>query len=274
MPPKSKRQDDGEDVEESKGLSIRKRARARQLNGSENESGEAADPLTTAETLTPTKARRGRPPGSGQKRKSLANGVGSENDAATPLKPKGKKLFSTPSKAPSKDDDQIDGPIIRNADRSARRKSARTLLDRTATNGPSDEDDFEQDDLLARKIWDVDEAESDEQQEDLEDELAAESAVPATPSKRKRGRRKRSPTPPQDLPAHEQYFWQNRPGKVKTSNNTLSSLSLLTHEQYHNAITAYSDPHSSSYTFLHTLHSRSFPQWRFELSQSFNICLG
>ena len=273
MPPKRKRQDGGEDVGGSEGLSIRKRVRAGQLNGSKDESEDAPDPLMPAETLTPTKTRRGRPPGSGQKRKPLANGVGSENDAATPLKPKGKKLFSTPSKAPAKDDDQTDGPIIRNADRSARRKSARTLLDRTATNGLSDEDDFEDDDLLARKIWDADEAESDDQQEDLEDELAAESAVPATPSKRKRGRRKRSPTPPLHLPPHEQYFWQNRPGKVKTSNNTLSSLSLLTHEQYHNAITAYSDPHSSSYTFLHTLHSRSFPQWRFELSQSFNICL-
>ena len=227
MPAKRKRQDGGEDVEGSEGLSIRKRARAAQLNGSKDESEDAADPLMPAETLTPTKTRRGRPPGSGQKRKPLANGVGSEDDAATPLKPKGKKLFSTPSKAPAKDDDRTDGPIVRNADRSARRKSARTLLDRTATNGLSDEDDFDEDDLLARKIWDADEAESDDQQEDLEDELAAESAVPVTPSKRKRGRRKRSPTPPQNLPPHEQYFWQNRPGKVKTSNNTLSSLSLL-----------------------------------------------
>ena len=183
---------------------------------------------------------------------------------------KGEKLFSTPSKRVADDKAEAAAPIVRNADRSARRKSAKTLVDRTVGEEFSDED-LEGENLLAKKIWDADEAESDEQQDEDEDELAAESATPATPSKR--NRRKKSPTPPQNLPPHEQYFWQNRPGKVKTSNNTLSSLPLLTHEQYHNQISAYKDPHESSYDFLHSLHSRSFPQWRFELSQSFSICL-
>ena len=76
-----------------------------------------------------------------------------------------------------------------------------------------------------------------------------------------------------DLPAHEQFFWQNRPGRVKTSDNTLSSLSLLSHEQYYKQMSTYEDSHGSSHQYLHSIHKRSFPQWRFELSQAFNICL-
>lgn len=122
-----------------------------------------------------------------------------------------------------------------------------------------------------------DEELSDEpEDEEAEDELS--EPIPSTPSKRntKKGpkaRRKRSLTPPENLPPHELYFLQNNSKNTKTSNNTLSSLSLLSHEQYHNNISVFVDPHASSIKFLHSLHSRSFPQWNFELSQSFNICL-
>lgn len=114
--------------------------------------------------------------------------------------------------------------------------------------------------------------------EDEEAEGQLSEPIPSTPSKRNtkkvaRARRKRSITPPDDLPPHELYFLQNHPKNTKTSNNTLSSLSLLSHEQYHNNISVFVDPHASSIKFLHSLHSRSFPQWNFELSQSFNICL-
>lgn len=220
----------------------------------------------------PTKPRRGRPPGKGQKSKNISNGDPVLSQSGTPKKPKRKNIFSTPSKSQKNAESQNSIPLVRNADRSARRKSARSIVDRTATLGLSEEDD-EEEDLLARTIWEADEAGSEDQEDDAEDELAAESSAPNTPSKRKRGRRKKSLTPPQNLPPHERYFWQNRPGKVKTSNNTISSISLLNHEQYHDQITSYSDPHTSSYSFLHSLHSRSFPQWRFEFSQSFNICL-
>lgn len=122
-----------------------------------------------------------------------------------------------------------------------------------------------------------DEGPSDEpEDEEAEGELS--EPIPSTPSKRNtkkvpKARRKRSLTPPEDLPPHELYFLQNHSKNVKTSNNTLSSLSLLSHEQYHNNISVFVDPHASSIKFLHSLHSRSFPQWNFELSQSFNICL-
>lgn len=122
-----------------------------------------------------------------------------------------------------------------------------------------------------------DEALSDDSEdEEAEGDLFA--PIPSTPPKRntkkvRKARRKRSLTPPDDLPPHEIYFLQNHYKNAKTSNNTLSSLSLLSHEQYHNNISVFVDPHASSIKFLHSLHSRSFPQWNFELSQSFNICL-
>lgn len=271
MAGKRKRQDGEDAVNQEEGISTRKKTRARLANGSPSGDDAASDRIPSQET--PTKARRGRPPGSAQKAKALPNGAGPKSQQGTPLKPKGNDLFSIPVKAASGANGHSAIPIFGNADRSARRKSARSIVERTTTDGFSDEEDAEVEDLLARKIWDADEAESDDQQEEADGELGADDIVPTTPSKRKSGRRKKSPTPSQNLPPHEQYFWQHRPGKIKTSNNTLSSLSLLTHEEYHNQINAYEDPHASSYAFLHSLHSRSFPQWRFELSQSFNICL-
>ncbi|KAL8943205.1 MAG: hypothetical protein Q9211_001074 [Gyalolechia sp. 1 TL-2023] len=214
---------------------------------------------------TPSKKRRGRPPGSTTKPKSTPN---TPKHQATPRSiPRGKKLFETPTQTKS-------DPIFRNADRSARRNSARTLIERTVTAKDQDEE-AEEEDILARRIWDADEAEEDDIRDDSDDEAIADPASPITPSKRGRKgpRRKRTPTPPQNLPPHEQYFFQNRAGNTKTSNNTFASVSLLAHEQYHHQISSYKDPHSSSYAFLHSLHCRSFPQWRFELSQSFNICL-
>lgn len=234
---------------------------------------------STQDVETPTKRRRGRPPGSTQKPKTVPNGIGRHSDPrASKIKPKGKLLFATPKKD-REDSGGSPTLLIRNAERSARRKSARTLIQQTIAGDISEENDLDEEDVLARKIWDLDDqVDSDgDLGVDPEDEKANEP-FPPTPSKRgpkqyKKTRRKRTPTPPQDLPPHELYFFQNRPGNTKTSNNNLSSLSLLTHEQYYNEITAYKDPHASSLSFLHSLHSRSFPQWAFELSQSFNICL-
>lgn len=262
----------GEDaVDQVEEISTRKRTCAGLANGYHGGDDSTSDTSPLEET--PTKARRGRPPGSAQKAKVPANGVKSKPQQGTPSKSKGKDLFSTPVKAALGANGHGATSIVENTDRSARRKSARNIVDRTAANGFSDEEDAEEEDLLARKIWDADEADSEDHQGEADGELGPDDTVPTIPSKRKSGRRKRSPTPPQNLPPHEQYFWQHRPGKIKTSNNTLSSLSLLTHEEYHDQINAYEDPHASSYAFLHSLHSRSFPQWRFEFSQSFNICL-
>lgn len=234
---------------------------------------------------TPTKPRRGRPPGSGKKQQSLTNGSpanGFQKLSVSKTKP------STPRRSRPPQNGDTNVPIIRNADSSARRKSAKNMLDRMAANETSEGSDIEDmgddDDILARKIWeeaDEEAGSSDQAEEESIEEDEDASAVAArtrTPSKRKprgaqRRKKSKSPTPPIDLPAHEQFFWQNRPGRVKTSNNTLSSLSLLSHEHYYKQMSVYEDPHTSSHQYLHSIHKRSFPQWRFELSQAFNICL-
>ncbi|GME46394.1 origin recognition complex subunit 2 [Neofusicoccum parvum] len=223
---------------------------------------------TASETLNRSLARA--------KVDSKANGE--TNGIETPRSQR-RVLFATPSKHHEDEDDTTNGTptIVRNADRSARRKSARRLLQRTI-NGDQSDEDIEEEDALARQIWDEEEA--DELGQDEEDVVVPEVAVPDTPSKRGRGRPKgstkkkqRSPTPPQDLPPHEKYFWQNRPGGTKTSNNTLSSHSLLNHDEYFAQMQKYKDPHKEDIEFLHSLHARSFDQWVYELENGFNICL-
>ncbi|MCJ1406384.1 Origin recognition complex subunit 2 [Ptychographa xylographoides] len=198
---------------------------------------------------------------------------------ATPTKPRFTKSVSS---------------VAADADRSARRKSARNLIERTVTGNLSDDSELEAEESLAKQIWEDGEEDVDEDDEDTGSEKAEEAinpgiqlgeelpddeaALTATPSKRRPGRpkgarQKRTPTPPADLPAHEQYFFQNRPGKIKASSNTLSSISLLSHSDYHSRISSYTDPHTSSISFLHALHTRAFPQWIFELSQCFSLCL-
>lgn len=160
------------------------------------------------------------------------------------------------------------------ADRSARRKSARALIDRVVAGDTSD--DEAGDEGLAREIYEssADEDDGQEEQGGQEDEDIA-----ATPSKTPRGRkrkavaRKKSPTPPRDLPPHEMYLFQNKPGRTKTSNNTLSSLDLLTHDEYFAILRDFKDPHEADIKFLEDLHAESFGQWAFELAEGFSICL-
>ncbi|KAL9586175.1 MAG: hypothetical protein Q9212_001096, partial [Teloschistes hypoglaucus] len=245
------------------------------VNGIQDHPNGATESLTIHEAEeTPSKRRRGRPPGSVNKPKSTPEAPRFQETPRS--RQTAKNLFETPSKKPSTSTQKTDTPTLGNADRSARRKSARVLVERiTVANAQADS--AEEDDLATRIL----DAEEEEEEEDesvgasSDEEPVAHAAPPDTPSKRgKKGpRRKRTPTPPHDLPPHEQYFFQNRPGNTKTSNNTFSSRSLLSHEQYHNQINAYKDAHADSYAYLHSLHSRSFPQWRFELSQAFSICL-
>ena len=154
------------------------------------------------EFQTPTKPRRGRPPGSGKKEHPLSNGSHQPSGRSTPIsKGKGKLLFTNPSKTrdeENNDDNDTPQPIVRNADRSARRKSARALIERNITDQLSDEDEFGKEDTLARKIWDDELAGGEDQfgseQGDEEDEFDGELTGHVTPSKkaRKRARRKRS----------------------------------------------------------------------------------
>jgi origin recognition complex subunit 2 len=165
---------------------------------------------------------------------------------------------------------------VRNADRSARRKSNRRILERTFNGAESDEEALEEEDELAEQILDAEEEEGPEP--------AQEAPVPETPSKRGRGRPKgsgkagrprkeRSPTPPTELPPHEEYFYQNRPGGAKTSNHTLSAQTLLNHDEYFQSIQPYQDRHEPEMQFLLDLHGRAYKQWIFELEEGFNVCL-
>ena len=217
---------------------------------------------------TPSKRGRGRPKGSrtGQK---LSGGKFS-----TPKKSLDSRFsFSTPVNHDRVFHENGIPSGLYDADRSARRKSARTLIERTITDNVSEDEDDE----LARRIYGFDDkyngAEEDDQ--DRDGVLGPETAL-TTPSKIGRGRlknRKRSPPPPLDLLPHELYFSQNRGSGMKTSNNNLSSLALLDHEEYSALIKKYQDPHLDDIRFLQELHIRSFNQWQFELSQDFNICV-
>jgi origin recognition complex subunit 2 len=187
----------------------------------------------------------------------------------------GKKLFSTPVKA--QDESEADTPrITRNTDRSARRKSTRTLIERTVLGNTSDNDEDEED--IAQEIYGSGEDEDPDQDiYGLLNDTAEDITAPATPSKRGRKKgtknRQRSPTPPEDLEPHEKYFFQNRGGRPKTSNNNLSSLALLDHEEYFSRGRNLKDPHAEDIEYLESIHVSSFNQWQFELSQDFNLCV-
>ncbi|RFU74631.1 origin recognition complex subunit 2 [Trichoderma arundinaceum] len=225
----------------------------------------ATEPEPTAPASTPR--RRGRPP------KARPNG--STPNSKSTIVP----VFATPTKA-------VGFNALtpgRAADRSARRKSARALIDRVVGDAGSDDDDQIGDDI-ARQIYESSDAEDEDDGEDELDERTdgegaslapGEAATPSkTPARRKgRPKRARSPTPPRDLPPHELYFLHNKPGRPKTSDNTLASLNLLSHDEYFGILREHQDRHAENIDYLESLHTESFPQWAFELSQGFSICL-
>lgn len=200
-----------------------------------------------------------------------------------------KVLFSTPAKAlETVPETATESPLTaaRNADRSARKKSTRTLF--YTGHGEQDEEEDVGEDVAQQILDDEDEGASELLEEDEVDEgPAAEeedtivvAEAPETPSKeaklrgRPKGKRRaRSPTPPNNLPPHELYFFQNRPGGVKTSTNTLPSAALLNHDDYFAQINAYKDTHEDDMAILTNMHKASFEQWALELEEGFNICL-
>jgi origin recognition complex subunit 2 len=244
---------------------------------------DAAPELDTLDAQTPS--RRGRTqhlaengtPRSILKRPTLLNGI----HVATP-KSSRKLVFETPTKTPN-DDTHNDTPTtVRNADRSARRKSNRRIFERTLHGSESDEDALDEEDELAEQILgEADEEDPGANHEVGEARQEEAAAVPDAPPKRPRGRPKgsfkvrkqRSPTPPAEQPPHEEYFYQNRPGGSKTSNNTLSAQTLLNHDEFFQAMQSCQDRHESERQFLLELHSRAYDQWIFELGEGFNICL-
>ncbi|ETN40310.1 uncharacterized protein HMPREF1541_04586 [Cyphellophora europaea CBS 101466] len=200
--------------------------------------------LSTDENATPSK-------------RTVARKTG---DSATP-RPNGTTLFATPSggtiQTPSK---------ARRADQSAKRKSARALAD------VQDEDDWEGNNALAREIL------NDERAEARQSVEAGDTTPAATPSKRGRGRppgakNKRSPTPEGDIAPEERYFFQNRMGPLRISNNAFSKVKPLTHEEYFENTRQLGESHKVEKEFLMKLHARAFTQWDLELSEGYSVCL-
>ncbi|KXL46354.1 hypothetical protein M433DRAFT_58086 [Acidomyces richmondensis BFW] len=222
--------------------------------------------LATAETPSNRKSiLRGTP--------SKINGVNLDEPTPKSLR---RVLFSTPAKRENTTAgaDEETPTALRN-DRSARRKSQRTLQRLVDAEDESDHEVGAQDEAIAQRILD-----SEDGSDDGEEEIAGLSSAPDTPSKtvRSRGRpkgrrRERTPSPPPDLPPHELYFFQNRAGGNKTSANTLSSHLLLNHDDFLAQMNAYKDPHANDIERLKELHRRAFDQWIFELEEGFNICL-
>ncbi|KAJ5797066.1 uncharacterized protein N7518_005606 [Penicillium psychrosexuale] len=252
----------------------RKRTALEQSNGALNgHAPNAALPNDDASYELP-------PSGHDQSTPKKANGV-----SATPLQQSGLKtptqkskargLFATPTKAKSAT--AATPSRVKNADRSARKKSARVLFEQ-------DEDAaWDGSERLAEEILHGDGPDTEKVDQSLAESIEPEGAEKAPekgakqPKRRagrpKGARNKRSPTPEGELPAHERYFFQNRAGPVKTSNATLNKVTLLTHEEYFEKLGQYEDPCKEEKEYLQSLHHRSFPQWAFEFDEGFNICL-
>ncbi|KAI1429614.1 origin recognition complex subunit 2-domain-containing protein [Xylaria sp. FL1777] len=245
------------------------------VNDSRSEYDFPSDGETQARpTEQETPRKRGRPSTTGTPR--------GNKEVSTP---RGRKSKGTAVVTPSRTRGVVNGetPRRQRNDRSARKKSARALIEKVIAGVSSDE---EVDEDIAREIYEsseddeegegaVDGQNGDEDSEEIPDEPATPSRKPRGRTKAKKGARtrKKSPTPPRDLPPYELYFAQNRPGAAKTSNNTLASLKLLTHEEYFSLLREYQEPHEKDIEFLSSIHIQSFPQWVFELSHGFSVCL-
>lgn len=285
-----KRQDVAEEVDDTSrsGAATSKRRRtephpARTETGNSDsgsvddaDEDELADPVPVSPA---TPSRRGRSV-KGSAASARLNGVNGSASTPKGVHSTAKAKLETPTGVRTADGSATPRRVTV-ADRSARRKSARALIDRVLGDALSD--DEAGDEYLAREIYESGEDEDEEEQqqvEEIEDALEEdieEEAVAPTPSKRGRKKkvttRKRSPTPPRDLPPHEMYFFQNKPGLPKTSTNTLASLELLTHDEYFSILRDLPDPHKADIQFLLDLHAESFNQWAFELAEGFSVCL-
>lgn len=157
-------------------------------------------------------------------------------------------------------------PVVTNADRSARKKSARQIVARVVA-GDSSEDE---EDELVRRIY------ADSEDEDDEDGPLPEAVDEAGAKKGKsRGRKRKpkEPEPPPPIEGFESYFGQNKKARQITSNSTLASLPPLDHGRYFQLIREHVPDHVEDRLYLAELHKKSFDQWQFELSQGFNILL-
>lgn len=253
------------EVDGEPSISTPKRQRISKTNGHVNSEGSPEPPPSKRVKATPQK------PAAETAATLKASGLRTPSNRS-----KAKALFST-----STNEKGASTPTKIRADRSAKKKSAQLLLDQV-------EDSWHGVDQLAEGILAGEDAPdtTERQRNNVVDTVEADSTEPKQDKtektqpapKRRAGRpkgakNKRSPTPEGDLPPHERYFFQNRAGPPRTSNNNLNKVNLLTHEEYFDKHANYQDPCKRETAFLNDVHRRSFPQWNFEFSQGFNICL-
>ncbi|KAK6541510.1 Origin recognition complex subunit 2 [Orbilia ellipsospora] len=163
-----------------------------------------------------------------------------------------------------------DPPIVHNANRSARRKSVRNMIQRSIRENMLDEEDgFDEEDDLAQQIFDDEDAGSSESDSN------EEKAVTTTPGKKPRGRgrkkKEKSPPPIVTIEGPIAYFEQAR-GRAKPSTTT-ATLPPLSPKTYFRLLENHKDAHAADIEHLNSLHQANYEQWFFELSQGFNILL-
>ncbi|RKF57599.1 Origin recognition complex subunit 2 [Erysiphe neolycopersici] len=169
-------------------------------------------------------------------------------------------------------DNSVKAGIEKNLDRSARKKSVKTLIERTVLGNLSEEN--EEDEDLAEKIYYIDD--DDDQRGFIDPDLIASHSLDTPKKSRARKGAKNKwnlDASTVNLTAHEIYFNENKFGSQKTSNSTLSSLELLDHKEYFSHYNKLKNYHEDDLKKLEEVHLDNFNQWQFELSQDFNICL-
>lgn len=159
--------------------------------------------------------------------------------------------------------------LLQNAERSARRKTSRRMIERALAEETDVSEDEE--DLLAANILGANEELDEASDDGLKPETSSNTRRQT--SKKQRVKFKEPESPPNHLPPHERFFWDNRTGANKTSDKTLPPNLLLAHDEYFAQRDAWTDPHQPERDFLLELHRQAFNQWTFELENEFNICL-
>ena len=230
---------------------------------------ESEDAPSSARRQSTTPRKNQHTPSKKETKAALSSEISEQERSGSPTpNANGQPKFSTPRKGNRSA--AVTPSRTKKADQSAKRKSVRRLAE------VEPEDDWDGENELAAEILDD---QNEGAEEEVQDTVDADPSTPAgTPSRRGRGRpkgsrNKRSPTPEGDIAPEERYFFQNRAGPPQYSANVFSTVKLLTHDEYFEQLRQFKDHHQPEKAYLMKLHARSFPQWKFELSEGFSACL-
>ncbi|KAJ3300625.1 Origin recognition complex subunit 2 [Borealophlyctis nickersoniae] len=142
-----------------------------------------------------------------------------------------------------------------------RRKAARHLA--TVVDAPSSEEEDE---------IDEEEEEDDEEEEEGAGMDAGREGRKEREDDEEEGEEEEEDTDGFLLPAsYERYFADLHSSNAVTSNNTLSKLPTLQHNEFVAALAKAPKKHASCIARLNKLYREHFPQWYFELSCGFNL---